>query len=205
MGVLDGDGFSVSRIVWEIREPLRPYAEFLVASAPLADHEVHDLTKLTREALGALRPRHGSMRVAIQRRGGDFLVDQIDLTPESSSAEWWSLLADGQSGGAESVSARAVAIAWIPARPGRLARVEGLAVARCMPGVLTVSVRAQEGDIVGHAMDAAARDRIGFLAFTADSPDAALRGTRAARDAIRIVTEAVDSRTVSTQSAGGRG
>lgn len=83
---------------------------------------------------------------------------------------------------------RSAAIAWIPTRSGIVLNVEGAGDARAMPGVLEVRITAKPGDVMGHAVDAVTRDRIGYVVATGNSAGEALDTAQKACGLCRIVT-----------------
>lgn len=86
------------------------------------------------------------------------------------------------------VPLRSAAIAWIPTRSGIVMAVEGAGDARAVPGVVEVRVTAKPGDVMGHAVDAFTRDRVGYAVATGDSAGEALDTAQKACGLCRIVT-----------------
>lgn len=84
---------------------------------------------------------------------------------------------------------RSAAIAWLHARSGEVAAIEGTDAVQQTDNVEAVCVRIQAGDIIRHIVDQAGRDELGFVVATGlDTPTAADGASRAAA-AIQIHTQ----------------
>jgi biotin carboxylase len=83
---------------------------------------------------------------------------------------------------------RGCALYWVPSHSGVVSRIEGLNGARDMPGVREVSIAVQPGDVLGHVVDCATRDRIGYVLATGETAEEAVRNAKAARDAVHVIT-----------------
>ena len=57
----------------------------------------------------------------------------------------------------------ALAVAWISSRSGVVRKIEGVDSARAEEGVLSADVLVSVGDTIGHVIDKASRDRLGFV------------------------------------------
>jgi hypothetical protein len=66
--------------------------------------------------------------------------------------------------------------------------VSGVAAAASSPGVRLATVNVHKGDRIGHIVDDASRDQIGFVRASAQTPQEALRRARAARDRVEVRT-----------------
>jgi len=85
-------------------------------------------------------------------------------------------------------SNRSAAIYWIPTHSGFVTAIEGLEYARAVPGVCEVRVTAKPGDQMGHVVDVAARDRVGYAIAAGNSAGEALDAAREAAGRCSIVT-----------------
>ena len=83
---------------------------------------------------------------------------------------------------------RSAAISWIPTHSGVVTSVEGLQEARAVAGVRQVRVIAKPGDVMGHVVDVATRDRVGYAVATGASAGEALDAAEKACNLCRIVT-----------------
>lgn len=83
---------------------------------------------------------------------------------------------------------RAAALYWIPAEPGIVEVVEGLADARQASGVVDAVIEVKPGDVVDHIIDCVTRDRIGYVLAEGDTVDQAIAAACAARDRITVRT-----------------
>jgi len=83
----------------------------------------------------------------------------------------------------------ALAVAWLTSRSGVIRAIEGLDAALASDGVIYVSIAARVGETVGHVIDKASRDRLGYVLARAESAREAEAVARAARAMIRIRTE----------------
>lgn len=80
------------------------------------------------------------------------------------------------------------ALVWLKAGSGVVQGVDGLDRARRMPGVLQVEVPVNKGDIVGHPVDRAARDRLGHVVATGETGAQALERARDAALRCKVLT-----------------
>ncbi len=83
---------------------------------------------------------------------------------------------------------RAAAICWIPSRSGMVDRVKGVDRARQYPGVRHVEIAVRAGDTLGHVVDQASRDRIGYVMADGTAPREAIDAARNAAGLIEVVT-----------------
>jgi biotin carboxylase len=86
---------------------------------------------------------------------------------------------------------RGCAVYWIPASSGVVTAIEGVEDARGMPGVEDLVLAIKPGEVLGHVIDCVTRDRIGYVLASGDSAAEAVARAKAARDAVRIVTQPV--------------
>ena len=84
--------------------------------------------------------------------------------------------------------AHSAAISWIPTRSGVVTSIEGLQEARAVAGVRQVRVAAKPGDVMGHVVDVATRDRVGYALAMGASAGEALDAAQKACNLCRIVT-----------------
>lgn len=83
---------------------------------------------------------------------------------------------------------RGAALYWIPASPGIVQTIQGLAGAAAMTGVHAVVMMAKPGKVLRHLVDCAARDQVGYvLTSGATAEDAVATAKRAIAD-IHITT-----------------
>ncbi|MEY2243455.1 ATP-grasp domain-containing protein [Streptomyces sp. BF23-18] len=87
------------------------------------------------------------------------------------------------------VPARAAAIWFVRAEPGRVVEVEGTARAERAEGVHEVVVTAEPGSVVQPVRSSA--DRVGYVIATGEDSDSAVERARAAAEGIRVHTEPV--------------
>jgi biotin carboxylase len=81
------------------------------------------------------------------------------------------------------------AICWIPTHSGMVVSVDGIQEARAVAGVRHVRVAAKPGDLMGHVVDAATRDRVGYAVAIGASAGEALDAAQKASNLCRIVTD----------------
>lgn len=81
-----------------------------------------------------------------------------------------------------------VAAAWLLTRSGVVTGFKGVEEARGMPGVQTVRILAEEGDVLSHVVDTASRDRGGYIVATGATADLARARFEAARETVWINT-----------------
>lgn len=81
-----------------------------------------------------------------------------------------------------------VAMTWLLTRSGEVTGTRGLEEARAMPGVGTVHIVAQEGDILTHVVDITTRNRGGYIVATGSTAAVAKARLEAARDRVWINT-----------------
>jgi len=112
----------------------------------------------------------------------------VDLTAESLR------MAVGDAVRLAPVPGAAWALRWLSASSGVVTGVANLEHARAVPGVRAVEVFVQPGDVVGHIVDEATRDRIGYVLATAETAAAALAAADSACDRCRIVTQPARNR-----------
>ena len=82
---------------------------------------------------------------------------------------------------------------WLSSASGVLDSVEGLEAARALPGVAHAEAAARHGATLGHVVDEASRDRIGYVVATAASPETAETRATAACEAIELRTRRVSA------------
>ncbi len=97
-------------------------------------------------------------------------------------------LSVGETPALDKREARGAAICWIPTRSGIVREIWGLDEARAVPGVEEVTVFASPGQIMGHVVDCASRDRVGYVVATGPTAAAALAAAAQARDLCRVLT-----------------
>jgi biotin carboxylase len=83
---------------------------------------------------------------------------------------------------------RGAALLWIPSHSGVVSEVRGIEAARKIAHVAEVNVTARPGDVLGHVVDCATRDRLGYVLSTADQPKTALASAQEAVARCEIVT-----------------
>ncbi len=77
-------------------------------------------------------------------------------------------------------------VLWKETRSGVVLGVEGVEAAREVAGVVEVAVRCRVGDVLGHVVDCASRDRVGYVAAVGRTADEAVEAARRARELIVI-------------------
>lgn len=80
------------------------------------------------------------------------------------------------------------AVCWIPSRSGVVVEVRGVPEANAIPGVRRVVICVRPGEVIRHVVDAAMRDRIGYVAAASATGEYAIRAAQKARDCIEVVT-----------------
>ena len=83
--------------------------------------------------------------------------------------------------------AGSAAVGWIPTHSGMVMSMEGIEEARTLAGVRQVRVSAKPGDVMGHVVDVATRDRVGYVIATGASAGEALDVAQKACGLCRIV------------------
>jgi len=83
---------------------------------------------------------------------------------------------------------RGAALTWLLTRSGIVTGFEGVVSARQLDGVETVHIVAKEGDILGHVVDRASRERGGYILATGDTATEAWEHLEAARVQVWINT-----------------
>ena len=85
-------------------------------------------------------------------------------------------------------AAPATAVCWLTSRSGRVTEVTGIPEAQALPGVQSVQVNVQPGDLLQHVVDQAGRDKLGYVVAIGATPNEALSHARAAAERIQIQT-----------------
>jgi len=171
---------------------------------PLEDELIVRLTAATGSIAKALRLTSGIFSAEfIQSAGAFFLVelhpypshlrlpaDLLDLAGEASAVAAVLRACTGEAPAKNAVppQTRSTAISWIPAHSGVVMSIEGIQEARAVAGVRQVRVVAKPGEVMGHVVDVATRDRVGYVVATGASAGEALDAAQKACNLCRIVT-----------------
>lgn len=135
----------------------------------------------------------GARIVEIAGRPGGGRIP-TDLIPRSYG---WDYTADslrialGEAPIGARVTSRGTAVYWVQAPSGVVADIIGVENARAMDGIFDVVMTVREGDTLGHIIDCATRDAIGYVMAEAETPQDTVAIAKAARDAITVVTNPV--------------
>jgi len=86
---------------------------------------------------------------------------------------------------------KGVALYWIDAAPGRVARIDGLDEAKRLSGVKEVVMQAQPNEILAPIVDCVTRDSVGYVYTEGETAQQALDRAREACSLCKVVTEAV--------------
>ena len=81
------------------------------------------------------------------------------------------------------------ALRWLTSRSGVVTGVTNLDHARSLPGIEAVEILAASGDVVGHIVDEASRDRIGYAIAVGSSATEALARANRVRQLCQVTTE----------------
>ena len=162
------------------------------------------LCVLAREALDALRFDFGAVRVDILACADAFLVLNVDPFP---SWMWMPVDLIELAGGASCIenmlrmaageapvvdhTREAAALAWIPARPGRIVSIDGVKQAASVDGVAQIQIFVRPGDTLRHVVDSTERDRVGYVAATGPDAETALARVARALECCRIETSTI--------------
>ncbi|MCH8203942.1 MAG: hypothetical protein IID09_02205 [Candidatus Hydrogenedentes bacterium] len=200
----DGDT-TISAILGH-RSAEAPYRFPMAVYCPATAND--DLQKglcvLAREALDALQFDFGAVRVDILACADSFLVLDvdpflpwmwmpIDLIELAGGASYIENVLRMAAGEAPDVgrTRQAAALAWIPARPGRIVSIHGLKQAASVDGVAQIQIFARPGDTLRHRVDSAGRDRVGYIAATGPDTETALARVERALECCRIETSTI--------------
>lgn len=82
-----------------------------------------------------------------------------------------------------------VAIAWLHSRSGVVQDISHTREALAMEGVHSLQITVQPGDTVGHIVDEASRDKLGYVVAVRPTRSEAVELSEAARDCIEIITK----------------
>ncbi len=77
---------------------------------------------------------------------------------------------------------------WLRSHSGIVTDVTGVEEARAIPGVVAVEIGVKPGDVLRHAVDAATRNRVGYVIAAAGNAVDAAAVAKAARECCRIET-----------------
>lgn len=83
------------------------------------------------------------------------------------------------------------AVHWVNTRSGRVQGILGEDQARDIYGVVDVKLAAATGDVMGHVLDCASRDRVGYVVATGVDASAARDVASRGAEACKVVTQAV--------------
>jgi len=81
------------------------------------------------------------------------------------------------------------AACWIPSRSGIVTEIRGVDEASAVPGVQQVVIRVRPGEVLRHVVDAATRDRIGYVLAAGATGEYAIQAAQAARGGIEVITQ----------------
>ena len=158
------------------------------------------MLRLARRAAAALPPFHGPLEIELVL--DDAAPILTDLRPQPT----FSLLVEAALRLALGVNLRedtlrvamgdapqlapvenlAAAVRMLDSHSGIVESVEGIEAARRVKNVRLVAVQAQPGDVVGHAIDEAAREQVGYVAAAGPSIEQAAQAAKAACGHIQI-------------------
>lgn len=178
------------------------FPEALGAGEDIAGAPYEAIFRLARRAASALPPGNGPIEIEINLSGETPTLTGLRVWPGIDPAVDTVLrlalgiefqadalrLAMGDSLASTPRSGLAAIVRWISARSGVVESIEGIHAARALPGIAHIEMRAQPGDILGHAVNAATRDRVGYVAATGSSLTAAARAAEEACALISVVT-----------------
>ncbi|MCP4641242.1 MAG: ATP-grasp domain-containing protein [bacterium] len=83
---------------------------------------------------------------------------------------------------------RGAAVHWIPSRSGIVTEIAGEDEARAVPGVEDVVVTVTVGTTLGHVVDCASRDAVGYVMASGDNAQEAIETATRAAEAIQLTT-----------------
>ncbi|MCX5771648.1 MAG: hypothetical protein NTZ09_15450, partial [Candidatus Hydrogenedentes bacterium] len=171
--------------------------------APLEDELIAKLADAAGSIAKVLKLTSGIFSAEfIQSAGSFFLVelhphpahlhlpaDLLDLAGEATAVAGVLRACTGEAPAKNSAQPpHSAAISWIPTHSGVVTAVEGLLDARAVPGVRQVRVNAKPGDVMGHVVDVATRDKVGYAIAMGASAGEALDAAEKACNLCRIVT-----------------
>lgn len=202
---LIGDqGFTVGGITRHERSaPPHCYA-VEVSMPPQVDATIQNaLVETAHLALEAIGFGQGAARVKlVAADDGPVVIDvdpfpvggvvPVDLIPQACGLDFMAdalRVAVGEPQVEERRWNRGAALRWIPSRTGIVREVRGLEAARAVPDVVEVAAFVKPGQVIGHAVDCATRDAIGYVLAVSDDVADAIAAVRQATGLCEVITE----------------
>lgn len=205
-GLVHDGVFYLGGITGKDLSPLPYRYDLGIWMPPLVDKETSDLIGSTVEhAVSAIGYTRGTVHVEVMlspegprvvemagRPGGGRIP--TDLIPRTYG---WDYTADsirvalGLAPEGRPQLQGATSVYWVKAPSGAVDAITGIEEARASEGVFDIVMKVKPGDCLGHIIDCATRDKIGFVMTEADTPDRAAELARAAAAKIEVHTTRV--------------
>ncbi|MBN2307730.1 MAG: ATP-grasp domain-containing protein [Candidatus Hydrogenedentes bacterium] len=170
---------------------------------PLVDGAVQEaIAAATGEALAAIGFERGTSHVeVIVSPAGPRIVEMAgrpgggripsDLIPLVYGVDYVAdslRVAMGEAPVETPAGVRGAALYWVPSRSGVVTAIEGVEAARRLDGVEDLVMAVSIGDTVGHIVDCATRDAIGYALTSGDTVEEAIATAKRACELCRVVT-----------------
>lgn len=188
---------SVLDVTWHTDSFQFPVA--ISGPSTLDDGAQSQLRELVGKVLSALNYIDGPFRIECIRDSEKFAITEVDtgwfnqampadLLQLSGITDYWAeqCRALGIEVLDEPIVQRSVALEWLYSRSGIVESIAGVEATRNLPGVQAVQLNVSVGDTLGHVLDAASRDKLGYVVTTGDSVEVAKYNATRAVESIVI-------------------